>query len=62
MGSKDYVIVKYESHGERFEILVKPKEAMQIREGKNVSLSDAVVSDTIYKDVKKKVLRLHHHP
>ncbi|AWR99424.1 ribosome assembly factor SBDS [Metallosphaera hakonensis] len=53
MGSKDYVIVKYESHGERFEILVKPKEAMQIREGKNVSLSDAVVSDTIYKDVKK---------
>ncbi|ABP94252.1 MULTISPECIES: ribosome assembly factor SBDS [Metallosphaera] len=53
MGPKDYVIVKYESHGERFEILVKPKEAMEIREGKSVSLSDAVVSDTIYKDVKK---------
>lgn len=31
MGPKDYVVVKYESHGERFEILVKPKEAMEIR-------------------------------
>ncbi|QKQ99906.1 ribosome assembly factor SBDS [Metallosphaera tengchongensis] len=53
MGPKDYVVIKYESHGERFEILAKPKEASLIREGKNVSLSDAVVSDTIYKDVKK---------
>ncbi|AEB96084.1 MAG: ribosome assembly factor SBDS [Metallosphaera sp.] len=53
MGPKDYVIAKFESHGERFEILVKPKEAMQLREGKGISLSDIVVSDTIYKDVKK---------
>lgn len=50
---KDYVIVKYESHGERFEILVKPKEALSFRSGKAISLSDIVVSDTIYKDVKK---------
>ena len=50
---RDYIIVKYESHGEKFEILVKPKEALALREGKSISLSDVVVSDTIYKDVKK---------
>lgn len=50
---KDYVIVKYESHGERFEILVKPREALSFRSGKQISISDIVVSDTIYKDVKK---------
>ncbi|EHP69445.1 MAG: ribosome assembly factor SBDS [Metallosphaera yellowstonensis] len=53
MGPKDYVVAKYESHGERFEILVKPKEAMALRQGKSISISDIVVSDTIYKDVKK---------
>ncbi|ARM75913.1 ribosome assembly factor SBDS [Acidianus manzaensis] len=53
MVNKDYVVVKYESHGERFEILVKPKEALLFRSGKSISLSDTVISDTIYKDVKK---------
>ncbi|AWR97271.1 ribosome assembly factor SBDS [Acidianus sulfidivorans JP7] len=53
MANKDYVIMKYESHGERFEILVKPKEALAFRSGKSISLSDIVISDTIYKDVKK---------
>lgn len=47
------VIARYEHSGERFEILVKPKEAMDLRNGKSVSISDAVVSDTIYKDIKK---------
>lgn len=47
------VIARYEHGGERFEILVRPKEAMDLRNGKSVSLSDVVVSDTIYKDVKK---------
>ncbi|ACP38157.1 ribosome assembly factor SBDS [Saccharolobus islandicus] len=50
---RDYVVVKYDSHGERFEILAKPKEALAFRSGKSISLSDVVVSDTIYKDVKK---------
>ncbi len=53
MPTKDYIIVKYESHGERFEILVKPKEAFLFRSGKNIPVSDIVVSDTIYKDVKR---------
>ncbi len=50
---RDYVVVKYEVQGERFEILVKPKEALAFRSGKSISLSDIVISDTIYKDVKK---------
>ncbi|AOL15761.1 rRNA metabolism protein [Sulfolobus sp. A20] len=50
---RDYVVVKYEAQGERFEILVKPKEALAFRSGKSISLSDIVISDTIYKDVKK---------
>lgn len=50
---EEYVIAKYEHGGERFEILVKPKEAAEFRSGKSISLSDVVVSDEIYKDVKK---------
>ncbi|MFP3345874.1 MAG: ribosome assembly factor SBDS [Sulfolobaceae archaeon] len=50
---EEMVIARYEHGGERFEILVRPKEAMDLRNGKSVSLSDVVVSDTIYKDVKK---------
>lgn len=42
-----------DSHGEHFEILVKPKEANDLRSGKSVSISEVVISDTIYKDVKK---------
>ncbi|MUM64450.1 ribosome assembly factor SBDS [Acidianus infernus] len=53
MAKQDYVVIKYESHGERFEILAKPKEAMAFRSGKSISISDVVISDTIYKDVKK---------
>ena len=50
---EEMVIARYEHGGERFEILVRPKEAMELRSGKSISLSDVVVSDTIYKDVKK---------
>ena len=50
---EEMVIARYEHGGERFEILVRPKEAMEFRSGKSISLSDVVVSDTIYKDVKK---------
>ncbi|MEM0173745.1 MAG: ribosome assembly factor SBDS [Sulfolobaceae archaeon] len=50
---KEYIIAKYESQGEKFEILVKPKEAFEFRSGKSISISEIVVSDTIYKDVKK---------
>ncbi|MUN28576.1 ribosome assembly factor SBDS [Sulfuracidifex metallicus] len=53
MTKENYVTVRYESHGEKFEILVKPKEALDFRSGKSISISDIVVSDTIYKDIKK---------
>lgn len=50
---EEYVIARYEHGGERFEILVKPKEASELKSGKSISLSDVVVSDEIFKDVKK---------
>ncbi len=53
MTKENFVTVRYESHGEKFEILVKPKEALDFRSGKIISIADIVVSDTIYKDIKK---------
>ncbi|MCS7108563.1 MAG: ribosome assembly factor SBDS [Sulfolobales archaeon] len=54
MSGKEYVIAKYESKGSRFEVLVKPDQALKFREGdKKVSVDDFLVSDFIYKDVKK---------
>lgn len=54
MSGKEYVIAKYESRGSRFEVLVKPDQALKFREGdKKVSVDDFLVSDFIYKDVKK---------
>jgi ribosome maturation protein SDO1 len=53
MKEREYVVARYESQGERFEILVKPKEAFELKSGKKISISDVVISDTIYKDVKK---------
>ncbi|MEM0453942.1 MAG: ribosome assembly factor SBDS [Sulfolobales archaeon] len=54
MSGKEYVIARYESKGSRFEVLVKPDLALKFREGdKKVSIDDFLVSDFIYKDVKK---------
>lgn len=53
MTKENFVTVRYESHGEKFEILVKPKEAFDFRSGRPISISDIVVSDTVYKDIKK---------
>ncbi|MEM2157441.1 MAG: ribosome assembly factor SBDS [Sulfolobales archaeon] len=54
MSGKEYVIARYESKGSRFEVLVKPDLALKFREGdKKVSIDDFLVSDCIYKDVKK---------
>jgi ribosome maturation protein SDO1 len=53
MSKENYVVVKYEAQGERFEVLAKPKEVSELREGKSIGLSDVVVSDIIYKDAKK---------
>lgn len=54
MSGKEYVIARYEFKGSKFEILVKPDLALRFREGdKNVNIDDFLVSDFIYKDVKK---------
>jgi len=54
MSSKEHVVARYEFKGLHFEILVKPDLALRFREGdKRVSIDDFLVSDFIYKDVRK---------
>jgi len=53
MSSKEYVIIRFESHGKRFEILVNPDKALEFREGKNIPLDEVVHGDFIYRDAKK---------
>ncbi len=48
-----YVIAKYEAKGHRFEVLVDPDKALQLREGKSISLDEVLVSDFIYRDARK---------
>ncbi|RLF23301.1 MAG: ribosome assembly factor SBDS [Thermoprotei archaeon] len=48
-----YVIARYSSHGERFEIIVEPEAAWRFREGKEKDLRKVLVYDVIYKDAKK---------
>ncbi len=48
-----YVIARYETRGQKFEVLVNPDLALMVREGKQVNLDDLVISDFIYKDAKK---------
>jgi len=50
---KEYVIARYE-HGEhKFEVLVNPELALQVKEGKDVNPRDLVVGDIVYKDARK---------
>lgn len=51
--SQRYTIARLSYEGERFEILVKPDEALAYRLGKITSLSEAIVSDTIFTDANK---------
>jgi ribosome maturation protein SDO1 len=51
--SQRYTIARLTHEGERFEILVKPDIALAFRLGKTTSLSDALVSDTIFMDANK---------
>ncbi len=47
------VIAKLNKDGKEFEILVDCDKALELREGKSVSIDDVVATDEIYKDVKK---------
>lgn len=51
--SREYVIVRYEREGRRFEILVDPDKALEYREGKKIPLSEVIQGDFIYRDARK---------
>jgi len=51
--SQRYTIARLTHEGERFEILVKPDAALAYRLRKTTSLSEALVSDTIFTDANK---------
>ncbi len=53
MSSREYVIARFEKGGDRFEILVDPDKALRYREGEVKDVSEVLVGDIIYKDVKK---------
>lgn len=53
MSKKEYVVARLNVKGKKFEILVDPEKAYVFREGKNMPLRDIVISEYIYKDVKK---------
>jgi len=53
MSQQRYTIARLTHEGEHFEILVKPDPALSFRLGKGTSLSEALVSDTIYSDANK---------
>lgn len=50
---EDAVIARLEHSGTRFEVLVDPDLAMDLRKGKSVSLSDLVALDSVFKDAKR---------
>ncbi len=46
------VVAKYERGGKRFEILVDPELAWQLRQGKQVRIDDMLASFDVYRDVR----------
>jgi ribosome maturation protein SDO1 len=49
----DAVIAHLDKGGHRFEVLVDPDKAKLVKEGKDVSISDVVADEAIFKDAKK---------
>jgi len=50
---EDAIVARLETQGEKFEILIHPKAAMDIKLGKEVNLEENLVIDDIFKDAKK---------
>ena len=48
-----FTIARYVSHGERFEIVVYPDEALKFKEGKMKDITKVLVYDMVYRDSKK---------
>lgn len=49
----DAVVARWETAGSRFEVLVDPTAAQEIKDGKTVDLSDKLALDQVFKDAKK---------
>ncbi len=47
------VIARYEKFGKKFEILVDPERALDLKSGKNVDIDDVLATREIYEDAKK---------
>ncbi len=50
---EDAVIARFETKGEKFEMLVDPDLAMDLKEGRDVNFNDLLVIDTVFKDANK---------
>jgi ribosome maturation protein SDO1 len=50
---EDAVVARWETQGSRFEVLVEPQAAQDIKDGKKVDLSDKLALDQVFKDAKK---------
>jgi ribosome maturation protein SDO1 len=50
---EEAVIAKLTKSGEKFEILVDPEKALQVKHGKEIPLDDLLASTEIYEDSKK---------
>src|SRR3989344_2750247 len=51
--TEDAVIARFEHSGEKFEILVDPHLAMDLKHGKDVNFEDLMLIDTVFKDANK---------
>ncbi len=50
---KSHVVARLEAGGHKFEILVDPEKAVELKSGKKIPIEEVVITDTIYKDVRK---------
>jgi ribosome maturation protein SDO1 len=50
---EDAVIARWETAGSRFEVLVDPQAVQDLKDGKDVDLSDKLALDQVFKDAKK---------
>jgi ribosome maturation protein SDO1 len=50
---EDAVIARWETQGSRFEVLVDPQAVQELKDGKDVDLSDKLALEQVFKDAKK---------
>ncbi len=50
---EEAVVARWDHNGSRFEVLVDPKAAQEVKDGKAVDLSDKLALDHVFKDARK---------